>query len=155
MGHLSTCCCLHREHYLHAKNLREAAALYEQLLRQLAGSALLPAGALPRSPAALKPPPQKVLLVLQRAIAAGWADQVLASMCVLAFISHLSTCVAREHMPNSLGISGDVARAASVMLHRAVVHILSHERALRVWAHRAFSQNCYPQALCAGCVLYV
>ena len=71
-----TCSCQRREHYLHAKNVREAAALHEQLLRQLAGSALLPAKALPRSPAALKPLSQKVLLVLQRAIAAGWADQV-------------------------------------------------------------------------------
>ena len=102
VGHMSTCWCLRREHYLHAKNLREVAALHEQLLRQLAGGALLPAGALPRSPAALKPPSQKVLLVLQRAIAAGWADQVLASMCMLALISHLSTCVEREHMSNSL-----------------------------------------------------
>lgn len=123
VGHVSTCWCLRREHYLHAKNLREAAALHEQLLRQLAGGALLPAEALPRSPAALKPPSQKVLLVLQHAIAAGWADQVLASMCMLAFISHLSAC---------LGISGDAADAGSVMLDRAVVPNVSLEKTLRI-----------------------
>ena len=68
--------CLCRQHYLHAKNLREAAALHSQLLRQLAGRALLPGIVLPRSPPALELPSQKVLLLLQRAIAAGWADQV-------------------------------------------------------------------------------
>ena len=76
LRYLSTCWYLRREHYLHAKNLREAAALHEQLLRQLAGSALLPAKALPRSPAAPKPLSKTVLLVLQCAIAAGWADEV-------------------------------------------------------------------------------
>ena len=68
-----------RQHHLHAKNLREAAALHSQLLRQLAGSALLPGIALPRSPPAPELPSQKVLLLLQRAIAAGWADQVRVS----------------------------------------------------------------------------
>jgi len=69
--------CTHcRQHYLHAKNLREAAALHSQLLRQLAGSDLLPEAALPRSPPAPELPSQKLLLLLQRAIAAGWADQV-------------------------------------------------------------------------------
>lgn len=82
------CWYLCREHYLHAKNLREAAALHEQLLRQLAGSALLPAKVLPKSLATLVPPSQKVLLVLQRAIAAGWADQVAGSK----FPSCISVC---------------------------------------------------------------
>ena len=70
---------MHREHYLHAKNLREAAALHSQLLRQLAGSPILPGIALPKGPAALELPSQKVLLLLQRAVAAGWADQVCAA----------------------------------------------------------------------------
>lgn len=70
--------CPCRQHYLHSKNLREAAALHSQLLRQLAGSVLLPSVTLPRSPPALELPSQKVLLLLQRAIAAGWADQVRA-----------------------------------------------------------------------------
>ena len=65
-----------REHYLHAKNLREAAALHCQLLRQLACSALLPGIALPRAPPVPELPSQKVLLLLQRPVAAGWADQV-------------------------------------------------------------------------------
>jgi hypothetical protein len=75
-----------REHYLHAKNLREAAALHLQLLRQLAGSPILPGIALPKGPAALDSPSQKVLLLLQRAIAAGWADQVFAPHAILAFV---------------------------------------------------------------------
>lgn len=53
--------------------------MHAQLLRQLAGSALLPGGALPKSLAAPELPSQKVLILLQRAIAAGWADQVTSS----------------------------------------------------------------------------
>ncbi len=81
-----------RQHHLHAKNLREAAALHSQLLRQLAGSALLPGIALPRSPLAPELPSQKVLLLLQRAIAAGWADQV--------GVFQIDTCIAL-HWPHT------------------------------------------------------
>ncbi len=68
-----------REHYLHANNLREAAALHAQLLRQLAGGQILPGITLPKALAALELPSQRVLLLLQRAIVAGWADQVCAA----------------------------------------------------------------------------
>lgn len=92
-----------RDNWLHARNLREAAALHAQLARALAGAApdgplaLLaaavaaarghrggPAGG-PGDPPAweclapaggLPPPPAAVAERLRRAVAAGWADQV-------------------------------------------------------------------------------
>ncbi|KAK9814452.1 hypothetical protein WJX72_006123 [[Myrmecia] bisecta] len=76
-----------RDHFLHARNLREMAALRAQLARivaqQLAATAGGPEAGLPSLKVdarelakALAPPPQKLVKQLQRAIAAGWADQV-------------------------------------------------------------------------------
>ncbi|KAK9834861.1 hypothetical protein WJX81_004510 [Elliptochloris bilobata] len=88
-----------RDHYLHARNLCEAASLHTQLARALARAAadgpLAPVAAamaaaaqalgnsqgsgineILEPPGGLPPPPAAVLQRLRRAIAAGWADQV-------------------------------------------------------------------------------
>ncbi len=63
-----------RQQRLHARNLREAAALHRQLLRALAHSDL--GIALQQSQQQLAAPSQTVTLALRRGIAAGWADRI-------------------------------------------------------------------------------
>ena len=89
-----------RDNFLHARNLREAAALHTQLARALAcapadgplaplAAALAAAGQALGSPQGIglqktleppgglpSPPPPMVAHRLRRAIAAGWADQI-------------------------------------------------------------------------------
>lgn len=86
-----------RRHFLHFRNLREAAALHKQLARTLEAQQARQArqaqqaasgegGPSPAPPAlaaaglaggaALPPPPPGVLEALRKALAAGWADQV-------------------------------------------------------------------------------
>ena len=73
-----------RENALAARSLREAAMLAAQLRRIVGAAARQPAmGALAAACADLRqqlptlPPPPKVAARLRRALAAGWADQVL------------------------------------------------------------------------------
>ncbi len=80
-----------RDTYLHSRNLREASALHRQLVHLLqqmgdkigafcAGTAMQD---LLRSADTLDKPSPTVLMQLQRAIAAGWADQVSCSPSIL------------------------------------------------------------------------
>ena len=80
-----------RETHLHARNLREASALYRQLVHALqhmgdkvaafsAGEAMKD---LLKGADTLDKPSPTVLMQLQRAIAAGWADQVPCSPCCM------------------------------------------------------------------------
>ncbi len=106
-----------------AKNLREAAALHRQLRRvveglppesdpalplaRLAAAFARSQAASPHSGAALPDPPVAVMNRLQRAVAAGWADQVCSlqcisptasAVCVAKHGSHLQAPVAHLHL---------------------------------------------------------
>lgn len=81
-----------RETYLHSRNLREASALHRQLVHALmhmgekvaafsGGKAMED---LLKSADTLDKPSPTVLMQLQRAITAGWADQVPCSYSNLA-----------------------------------------------------------------------
>ena len=80
--------CLCRQNYLHARNLKEMAALHAQLNRAalqrpphqqegLKGSTHSSKAALQEGDAKGLPPPSTfVVQELRKALAAGWADQV-------------------------------------------------------------------------------
>lgn len=116
-----------RDNFMLAKNLREAAALHRQLRRvveglppesdpalplaRLAAAFARSQAASPHSGAALPDPPVAVMNRLQRAVAAGWADQVCSLQCIsptasavcaakhaLTFKRPLRTCTLRMNM---------------------------------------------------------
>ncbi|EIE25583.1 P-loop containing nucleoside triphosphate hydrolase protein [Coccomyxa subellipsoidea C-169] len=88
-----------RDTYLHSRNLREACALHRQLVHLLqqmgdkigafcAGTAMQD---LLRSADTLDKPSPTVLMQLQRAIAAGWADQISRRVHSIEYVQEHST----------------------------------------------------------------
>ena len=114
---------VHRDNFMVAKSLREATALHRQLRRAVAGVPPETDPALPLAQLALalarsagggeaasllRDPPRAVQSRLQRAVAAGWADQVRCAGSALKhsiqdtrFLLSVSAPVMREQASNS------------------------------------------------------
>ncbi|CAL8464255.1 g3790 [Coccomyxa elongata] len=93
-----------RDNYLHSRNLREAAALYKQLVHALQHTddkdrLLSPGGSMAellKGADTLGHPSPTILMQLQRGIAGGWADQISRCVHSLEYVQeHLITSKGR------------------------------------------------------------